>query len=164
MAAADNQITDLGIVLYMDVAPAGKTYVDKFGAPVDCELLQASFAPMAGAQAVKSASHPAGVPRAHSYWVLVELTGEGNPSVTVRLVCQYGNDAGVSPAVDSRWARVQLVNEDDGTTANEITFTISGLYLLQTASEHTTGRSRWEAKLSNGTPPSAFVRIAGRAC
>lgn len=163
MAAADNQFTDLGIVLYMDLSPTGKTYIDKFGQTVDCELLQTDFAPMVGAQAVKSATHAAGVPEAHSYWVLVGLTGEGNPSITVRLVCQYGNDPGLSPAVDSRWARVQVINEDDGTTANEITFTTSGLYLLQTASEHTTGRSRWEAELSNGAPPSAFVRIAGRA-
>lgn len=161
MAAADSQYTDLGIVLYMDVSPSGKTYVDRFGKTVDCEELTDEWTPMQGAQAVKSATHPVGVPAAHAYWVYVEVTGDGS-TVSLRLVSQYGNDPGIEPAVDSGWARVQVVNQDDGTTANEHTFDTTGWYLLQTASEHVSGRSRWEAKWSDGDG-SALVRIAGRA-
>lgn len=161
MAAADSQYTDLGIVLYMDVSPAGKTYVDRFGKTVDCEELTDEWTPMQGAQAVKSATHPVGIPAAHAYWVYVELGG-GEVSVSVRLVSQYGNDAGAAPHVDAGWSRVQVVNQDDGTTANEHTLTATGYYLMQTASEHVSGRSRWEAR-ANGGPEAAIVRIAGRA-
>lgn len=162
MAAFDSQYTDLGIVLYMDIAPAGKTYVDRFGKTASCEELTTSFLPMQGAQAVKSATHPVGVPAAHAYWVYVDISGASVPSITLRLVSQYGNDAGAAPAVDSGWARVQVANQDTGSIANEHTFTASGYYLLQTASEHVSGRSRWEAKYG-GSPAAAVVRIAGRA-
>lgn len=162
MARADSQYTDLGIVLYQDLDPTGKTYVDRYGETVACEALQTTFTAMQGTQALKSATHSVGVPRAHAYWIYVQLSGEG-ASITVRIVSQYGNDAGVAPAVDSGWARVQVVNQDDATVANEITLTATGYYLIQTGDEHTTGRSRWEAKY-NGSPDVARVRIAGRAC
>lgn len=162
MARKDNQYTDLGIVLYQDTSPAGKTYVDRDGITVPCEELTADYLPMQGAQAVKSATHPVGMPAAHAYWVYVEVTGDGS-TVSLRLVSQYGNDPGIEPAVDSGWARVQVVNQDDGTTANEHTFSQTGWYLLQTASEHVSGRSRWEAKWSGGEGSGALVRVAGRA-
>lgn len=160
MAAKDNQYTDLGIVLYQDTSPAGKTYVDRDGIAVPCEELIDDWTPMQGTQAVKSATHAVGVPAAHAYWVYVEV--EGGASVSLRLVSQYGNDPGSSPHVDAGWGRVQVVNQDDGTTANEHTFSATGYYLLQTASEHVSGRSRWEAKWSDGGG-SALVRVAGRA-
>lgn len=162
MAAADSQYTDLGVVLYLDTSPAGKTYVDKYGKTVDCEPLGSVFAPMTGAQAVKSATHPVGIPSAHAYWAYVELDEAMGNAVVLRLVSQYGNDAGAAPAVDSGWARVQTVNEDAGTTDVEHTITATGYYLLQTASEHCSGRSRWEAKYA-GDLNNALVRIAGRA-
>lgn len=161
MAAADSQYTDLGIVYYKDLSPTGKTYVDKRGKTVDCEELGDEWTPMFGDEAVKTATHFVGVPAAHAYWVYIEVSGGSDSSISVRLVSQYANDPGVAPAVDSGWSRVQMVNEDDGTVANEITLT-SGYYLLQTASEHVSGRSRWEA-VTNGGPDVAVVRIAGRA-
>lgn len=162
MAKKDNQYTDLGIVLYQDISPAGKSYIDRDGIDVPCELLTTGFLPMQGLQAVKSATHPVGVPAAHAYWVYIDILGASFPSITLRLMSQYGNDAGPAPAVDFGWARVQVSNQDTGTIANEHTFTASGYYLLQTASEHVSGRSRWEAKYS-GSPATAIVRIAGRA-
>lgn len=161
MAAADSCFTDLGIVYYKDLSATGKTYVDKTGATVDCETLTSSFTAMAGTQAVKTATHPVGAAAAHSYWLYVELEEDDGNGIVVRLVSQYGNDAGAAPAVDSGWSRVQVVNQDSGLTANEHTITATGYYLLQTASEHTSGRSRWEAKYI-GTPTTARIRIAGR--
>ena len=101
MAAFDSQYTDLGIVFYADLSPTGKTYVDRYGKTVDCEALGTAFAPMTGAQAVKSATHPVGIPSAHAYWAYVELDEAMGNAVVIRLVSQYGNDAGAAPAVDA---------------------------------------------------------------
>lgn len=162
MAKSDNDYTDLGIVLYMDLSPSGKSYIDAHGKDVPCEALTTSFLPMQGTQAVKTATHAVGVPSAHAYWIYIEVSGASDPGIVLRLVSQYGNDAGAAPAVDAGWTRVQVVNQDNGSTANEHTFTATGYYLLQTASEHVSGRSRWEAKYV-GSPATAIVRIAGRA-
>lgn len=161
MARADSLYTDLGIVYYKDLDPSAKTYVDKTGETVDCEELTTDFTAMAGTQAVKTATHHVGIAGAHSYWVYVNMAEAEGVAIVVRLVSQYGNDAGGSPHVDDLWARVQVVNQDNGTTANEHTLSASGIYLLQTASEHTTGTSRWECKVV-GSPETALVRIAGR--
>lgn len=159
MAKRDNDYTDLGIVFYQDTSPAGKTYIDARGKTVDCEELTDEFLPMQGEEAVKTATHAVGVPCAHAYWAYIEVSG--TVAITLRLVSQYNNDPGAAPAVDSGWARMQIVNQDDGTTAAELTFDATGYYLIQTGSEHVSGRSRWEAKFSGDG--SGIVRIAGRA-
>ena len=143
---------------YQDTSPAGKTYIDARGKTVDREELTDEFLPIRG-EAV-------GPPRMPSVFPAPTPTGptsrsQGTVAITLRLVSQYNNDPGAAPAVDSGWARMQIVNQDDGTTAAELTFDATGYYLIQTGSEHVSGAQPLEAKFSGDG--SGIVRIAGRA-
>lgn len=159
MATAKNP-QDLGVVLFQLDSATGITYVDRRGLTVPAEVLQSSFTPMTGQIAAQTATHPAGFLDAHSYWVRVSsLAG-----ITIRLLSRYNNDSVSTHGVDtfSDWGvPIQMTEQRTGVTANSFTLT-SGLYLLQTASEHTAGLTRWEAK-SASIVAEEFVRIVGRS-
>ena len=156
----------VGIVYFKLGDPTGKTYINKFDQEVPAETLTNDWTPMAGALAVQTATQSCGRPGAFSYWVRVNITEGG--TVSVRLLCQYGVDDAATYGIDlagaspTNWGEaLQLVDQNDGTTANEFTLT-TGVYLFQTASAHTTGLLRWEAKYNDRISDGSFVRIAGR--
>lgn len=167
MAVNDHPSRDLGLVYFKLGILAGQTYVDRRGKATDAELLTDSYTPMLGTQAVETATHWAGMPTAHSYWVRI-VSGSG---LSIRLLGQYANDADPTYGIDldgadpTDWGEaIQLVSQNTGVIANEFTGLTTGVYLFQTASAHTAGRLRWECKtVTEGGEESAWVRIAGRA-
>lgn len=165
MAVNDHPSRDLGLVYFKLTVPSGITYVDRRAKTTDAEELTEAYTPMSGTQAVETATHWAGMPTAHSYWVRVSSA----VGISVRLLCQYSNDNAATYGIDlegaspTSWGEaIQLVNQNTGVVANEFAGLMSGVYLFQTASAHTAGRLRWEAKV-DGEAEIEWVRIAGRA-
>lgn len=130
---------DYGIVYGMN-GGAVATYTDRFNRAIPYQTLQASLTAMLD---VDSSIFYPGLTRGLSIWVEVLINPGGATSIDVQV---QGSPSPLIDAGFTGWPPIPTIETNAMTPAITWSFTASGTYLLQTASEFTIDRMRLSAK------------------